>query len=108
MNLLHTRYSRIRANQDPYMLLSNSSILRGMNSPQEVLSQISAIREERNLEKRLGMLLDLNGSLPKGIRLDIPSLITNAYVRRALDIIEDRVNLLDSRFMPQTPKAEQI
>jgi len=54
------------------------------------------------------MLLDLNGSLPKGMRLDIPSLITNAYVRRALDIIEDRVNLLDSGFMPQTPKAEQI
>jgi len=79
-----------------------------LNSPQEVLAQISSIRGERNLEKRLGMLLDLNGSLPKGMRLDIPSLITNAYVRRALDIIEDRVNLLDSRFMPQTPKAEQI
>ena len=79
-----------------------------LNSPQEVLAQISTIRGEWNLEKRLGMLLDLNGSLPIGMKLDMPSLITNAYVRRALDIIEDRANLLDSRFMPQTPKAEQI
>ncbi len=63
-----------------------------MNSPQEVLAQVSSIRGERNLEKRLGMLLDLNGSLPKGVRLEMPSLITNAYVRRALDIIEDRAN----------------
>jgi len=63
-----------------------------MNSPQEVLAQVSSIREERNLEKRLGMLLDLNGSLPKDMRLNMPSLITNAYVRRALDIIEDRAN----------------
>jgi len=37
------------------------------------------------------MLLDLNGSLPIGMRLNMPSLITNAYVRRALDTIEDRV-----------------
>ena len=63
-----------------------------LNSPQEVLAQISSIRGERNLEKRLAMLLDLNGSLPKDMKLEMPSLITNAYVRRALDIIEDRAN----------------
>ena len=67
-----------------------------MNSPREGFAQISAIRAERDVEKRLGMLQELNDSLPDSTRIDMPSLITNAYVRRALDIIEDRVTLLAS------------
>jgi len=78
------------------MLLSHSSIYTAMNSPREVFAQISAIRAERDVEKRLAMLQELNDSLPQSTRLDMPSLITNAYVRRALDIIEDRVTLLAS------------
>jgi hypothetical protein len=55
--------------------------------------RISAIREERDTEKRLMMLQELNNSLPKETRLHMPSLITNAYVRRALDLIEERTVL---------------
>jgi hypothetical protein len=40
------------------------------------------------------MLLNLNDSLPASIRLQMPSLITNAYVRKALDLIEERISLL--------------
>lgn len=64
-----------------------------MTSLQEMLNHISVIRAERNTEKRLSMLQKLNDSLPENIRVRMPSLITNAYVRRALDMIEERVLL---------------
>ena len=67
-----------------------------MNTPGDILATISAMRGERNVEKRLGMLQDLNDSLPSSLKLEMPSLITNAYVRRALDIIEDRITFLVS------------
>lgn len=63
-----------------------------MNS-KSVLKRISAIRNEPNTEKRLAMLQQLNDSLPADMKLDMPSLITNAYVRKALDTIEERISL---------------
>jgi hypothetical protein len=57
----------------------------------EVMDRIQAIRAERDPEKRLRKLQNLNERLPKSIRLEMPSLVTNAYVRRALDIIEERL-----------------
>jgi hypothetical protein len=62
-----------------------------MTYSQYILDRISSIRAERNPEKRLRMLEQLNDSLPDKIRLQMPSLITNAYVRRALDTIEERI-----------------
>jgi hypothetical protein len=67
-------------------------IILPMNS-QDILDCISSIRAERNTEKRLRMLQSLNDSLPDDVRLQMPSLITNAYVRRALDVIEERISL---------------
>ena len=64
-----------------------------MDSSLKLLEQISTIRWEPNTEKRLNMLQVLNDSLPEGMRVEMPSLITNAYVRRALDLIEDRILL---------------
>jgi hypothetical protein len=57
----------------------------------DVLDRIAAIRAERDAEKRLKMLQHLNDSLPEWIRLEMPSLFTNAYVRKALDMIGDRI-----------------
>jgi hypothetical protein len=74
-----------------------------MNSSHEdIIACISAIRGERNVEKRMRMLQDLNESLPSAIRLEMPSLITNAYVRRALDIIEDKTILMSSKGIAHT------
>lgn len=64
-----------------------------MMSSVEILAHVTAIRQEMNLEKRLRMLQELNETLPKSIRLAMPSLIANAYVRKALDIIEDRITI---------------
>ncbi|MGH9876864.1 MAG: hypothetical protein ACRD5H_04445 [Nitrososphaerales archaeon] len=62
-----------------------------MNS---IRDRISAIRQEKDTAKRLEMLQELNDSLPIGIRLEFPPLITNAYVRTALDEIEARLDTL--------------
>jgi len=51
---------------------------------------ITAIREEHNTDKKIKMLEKLNDSLPNGVKLQLPSLMTSAYVRTALDIIEER------------------
>ena len=64
-----------------------------MNSLQEMLNHISTIRGEPDTEKRLKMLQELNDSLPRNIKLQMPSLITNAYVRKALDLIEERITV---------------
>jgi hypothetical protein len=65
-----------------------------MNSFQQILKTVSAIREEQDTEKRLLMLRSFNDSLPENVKLQMPSLITNAYVRKALDMIEKRASLL--------------
>jgi len=64
------------------------------NKSDSLKNCISSIREERDTQKRLQMLLNLNNNLPENIRLQMPSLITNAYVRRALDLIEEKINLI--------------
>jgi hypothetical protein len=67
-----------------------------MSFPQDVIESISIIRNERDVEKRMDLLQVLNQSLPVSIRLEMPTLLTNAYVRRALDLIQDRVTILSS------------
>ncbi|AFU60076.1 hypothetical protein Ngar_c31600 [Candidatus Nitrososphaera gargensis Ga9.2] len=77
----------------PYGLLCDHWIedVMSYNKSKLLLNRVSAIRNEPNTEKRLRMLQQLNDSLPNDMRLDMPSLITNAYVRKALDMIEERL-----------------
>ncbi|HKU50220.1 MAG TPA: hypothetical protein VJP79_09735 [Nitrososphaera sp.] len=56
-----------------------------------IRDRISAIRAEKDTTKRITMLKALNEALPEGKRLEFPSLITNAYIRTALDKIEARM-----------------
>ncbi len=55
--------------------------------------RLSEIREEKNTDRRIMKLQRLNSSLPADKQLQMPSLITNAYIRRALDVIEDRMTV---------------
>ena len=57
---------------------------------QHIRNQISAARKA-DFDKRVAILQKLNSSLPEEMRLDMPSMFTHAYVRRALETIEDRV-----------------
>ena len=50
---------------------------------------MSECRYEREVDKRIMMLNELNARMPKSKRLKLPSLITNDYVSRALDMIDE-------------------
>jgi len=65
-----------------------------LNSSKVILNRISAIREEPDINERIKMLQRLNNLLPLNKRIEMPSLITNAYIRRALDIIHERTMAL--------------
>ena len=54
-------------------------------------SLIARCRYQSDVDKQIRILHAINSSLPKSLRLQMPSLLTNDYVSRALDIIEDRI-----------------
>jgi len=72
--------------------------MNNSDSFQLVLTRIAAIREEHDINKRIIMLRELNNLLPIERRIELPSLMTNAYIRTALDIIRERA-------MPSTISA---
>jgi hypothetical protein len=48
-------------------------------------------RYERDIDKQIILLREINEKLPKPERLRLPSLMTDDYVSRALDTIEERL-----------------
>jgi hypothetical protein len=57
----------------------------------QMISLIASCRYQSDVDKQIQMLHAINSALPNSLRLQMPSLLTNDYVSRALDIIEDRV-----------------
>ena len=47
--------------------------------------------EVNDVDKQIELLQQINLSLPRSIRIKLPSLITNDYVDKALDRIEERL-----------------
>ena len=60
-----------------------------MMDSKRILLYISAARKTSDFDKRVAILQKLNASLPEEKRLALPSMFTHAYVRRALETIED-------------------
>ena len=56
-----------------------------------ITSLIEKCRYQSDVDKQIQILHKINSALPKSLRLQMPSLLTNDYVSRALDIIEDRI-----------------
>ena len=52
---------------------------------------IQQCRTETNLDIQINILYRINETLPDSVRIKFPSLLTNDYVSRALDIIEDKL-----------------
>jgi hypothetical protein len=61
------------------------------NTSSVVLNHIAAIKQEKDIDKRVGMLHQLNELLPTNKKLQLPSLFTNAYIRKAIDMVEERL-----------------
>jgi hypothetical protein len=57
----------------------------------QINSLIARCRYQSDVDKQIRILNAINSALPKSLRLQMPSLLTNDYVSRALDIIEDRI-----------------
>jgi hypothetical protein len=53
---------------------------------------IDKCRKEDNFDTQISMLKEINKSLPASAQLMIPSLITEDYVFRALEMIEERTS----------------
>lgn len=47
--------------------------------------------DETDVDRQAELLKQINAALPKSLRIKLPSLITDDYVARALDLIEDRL-----------------
>lgn len=64
-----------------------------MTSTSHILSLISKCRYEENddIDRQIELLNQINSALPKRLSINLPSLITNDYVGKALDIIEERI-----------------
>ena len=58
---------------------------------ESIVDRIAAVRAEKDTTKRIKLLVELNRSLPAEKQIELPSLITNAYIRTALDKIEARL-----------------
>jgi hypothetical protein len=59
----------------------------------DLLSLVESCRNEPILDRQIELLAELNNSLPEFLRLKIPSLLTNDYVDRALEMIEDKIRI---------------
>jgi hypothetical protein len=57
--------------------------------PRLLSSLIQQCRYEIDVDKQFELLQKINSLLPKTIRLRMPSLITDDYIRTALDIIDE-------------------
>jgi len=61
---------------------------------QNLVLLIRECRDEHDVDRQIQILENINTRLPRSKKLKIPSLITNDYVHKALDIVEER--LLDA------------
>jgi hypothetical protein len=57
--------------------------------PHILPSLIQQCRYEIDVDKQFEILQKINSLLPKTVRLRMPSLITDDYIRTALDIIDE-------------------
>jgi len=57
----------------------------------QITSLIARCRYQSDVDERIRTLHAINSALPTSLRLQMPSLLTNDYVSRALDIVEDRL-----------------
>jgi len=59
----------------------------------ELAELIRICRYSSDVDDKVRILYKINAMLPMSERLNFPSLLTKDYVNRALDIIEERVDV---------------
>jgi hypothetical protein len=56
-----------------------------------LVSLIQECRNEHDVDRQIQILENINIKLPKSRHLKLPSIITNDYVHKALDIVEESI-----------------
>lgn len=64
-------------------------IISCMTNWHTISSLVAKCHEEGDLDKQVQILRKINSMLPPQFRLSMPSLITDDYIRKALDIIQE-------------------
>jgi hypothetical protein len=76
---------------------------------QQLTLLIEQCRDARDVDIQTDLLRQINSHLPHNDRLEFPSLITDDYCRRALEMIEDRIAEImknsDRRFSWPSPQS---
>ena len=57
----------------------------------QLVALIQRCRDERDIDNQFALLKEINASLPFYDRIHMPSLVTDDYCRRALEIIEEKI-----------------
>jgi hypothetical protein len=65
----------------------------------DIANWIDLCRSESNLDIQVALLFQINEKLPEELHIKLPSLLTNDYVLRALDIIEDKLTRYESSLL---------
>ena len=71
--------SKVEAKRDYYMTHQKLSLL------------IEKCWDTKDIDSQFALLKEINALLPFHDRVEIPSLVTDDYCRRALEIIEDKI-----------------
>jgi hypothetical protein len=58
---------------------------------QELVLLVEECRYSQDIDRQFDLLREINNLLPASERVHMPSLVTDDYCRRALEIIEDRI-----------------
>lgn len=57
----------------------------------DLQSAIELCRSEPELDRQVEFLHNINDCLPASMKVTMPSLLTNDFVERALDLMEERI-----------------
>lgn len=59
--------------------------------PTQIHALVYACRYEKDLDRQIDILFQINRFLPSRMQLKLPSLFTDDYIRTALDTIEEKL-----------------
>ena len=87
----HRQERRLALEDAAPKLITHARVVMMIMILNPITSLIAKCRYQSDVDKQIQILHTINSALPKSLRLQMPSLLTNDYVSRALDIIEDRI-----------------
>ena len=61
----------------------------------DLIETIKKCNETEDIDKRVELIQQLNELLPLEYKFQLPSFITNDYINRRLDLLEEKISLIN-------------